>query len=70
METTFVNKKSELSTAKATFENSGNEVFRTRMHCNCNTEFNRRFGILVVNNHQHLIAKVIRCKQCAKVKEA
>ena len=63
----FVNRKSELTEAKEAFEAEGLEVFRTRIHCNCKPEQNRRYGILAVNSSSMLVYRVIRCKGCAKI---
>lgn len=62
----FVNRKSELTKAKEAFEAEGLEVFRTRLHCNCKPEQNRRNGILAVNSSNMVVSMVIRCKGCVK----
>jgi hypothetical protein len=66
MKTIFVNRKSELTTAKEAQEALGNDVYRTRLKCNCQKEFNRRNGIIVIDLTGHILEHVIRCKACAK----
>jgi hypothetical protein len=66
LKTTFVNLKSELTREKESHETNGLEVYRTRLKCNCQKEFNRRDGILVVDGNNCIIEKVIRCKACVK----
>lgn len=62
----FVNRKSDLTKAKESFESEGIKVFRTRINCNCKPEQNRRYGILAVNSSNMIVSIVIRCKGCAK----
>lgn len=62
----FVNRKSELTEAKEAFQAEGLEVFRTRLHCNCKPEQNRRYGILAVDSSDMIVCRVIRCKGCTK----
>lgn len=70
METTFVNKRSELTREKELAEFCAMEVYRTRLHCNCKPEFNRRYGILIVDNNGLIMEKVIRCKTCTSAGSA
>lgn len=65
----FVNQGSELTALKEKLEIAGNKVYRTRLHCNCKAEFNRRNGILVatkLGDDEIIIIKAMRCKACAK----
>ena len=64
----YVNKGSELSQHKANFEQTGFEVYRSRMLCECTHGSNRRNGILVLDTctPQTLVLKVMRCKACEK----
>lgn len=67
METTFVNLKSELTGLKELFDSKGYGTYRTRIKCNCQKEFNHRYGVLVTTNlgsDELIIVKVIRCKAC------
>ncbi len=64
---TFVNKRSELTTAKEALEAQGNNVFRTRMDCDCPTPKNRRYGVLAISKAGQLVASVIRCKTCTAI---
>ncbi|MDX9703913.1 MAG: hypothetical protein RBU23_12855 [Candidatus Auribacterota bacterium] len=69
METTFVNLKSELTGLKDRLESNGYKVYRTRLKCNCQKEFNHRYGLLVttsLGDDEIIIIKAIRCKACAK----
>jgi hypothetical protein len=69
MTTTFVNLKSELTVVKEMFSIDGYKTYRTRLHCNCQKEFNRRDGVLITTNlgsEELIIVKVIRCKSCVK----
>jgi hypothetical protein len=63
----FVNQRSEITALKEMLEVAGNKAYRTRLHCNCKAEFNRRDGILVttkLGDDELVIIKVIKCKQC------
>lgn len=70
MKTSFVNKRSELTHEKELAEFCSMEVYRTRLHCNCKPEFNRRYGILIVDDNNCIIEKVIRCKSCTSTGSA
>lgn len=67
MKTTFVNLKSELTAAKQANELKGFDVYRTRLKCNCQREFNHRYGIIVIDPATNAVfSKTIRCKACTK----
>jgi hypothetical protein len=70
METIFVNLKSELTGLKQEYDRKpAYATYRTRLHCNCQPEFNRRYGLLVTcapDELELVVAKVVVCKQCAK----
>lgn len=66
MKTTFVSLKSELTAAKEANELRGFDVYRTRLKCNCQKEFNHRDGIIVIDLTGHVLEHVIRCKACTK----
>lgn len=69
MRTQFVNLSSELTALKDLLASVGNTTYRTRLHCHCKPEFNRRDGVLVTSiqgNQEVVLAKLIRCKACAK----
>lgn len=73
METQFVNQRSEITALKEMLEAAGNKAYRTRLHCNCKAEFNRRDGILVttkLGNYEVVIIKAIKCKHCANTGRA
>lgn len=65
MKNTFVCRKSELTAAKEANELKGFDVYRTRLKCNCQKEFNHRNGIIVIDLTGHILEYVIRCKSCA-----
>lgn len=67
----FVNKKSELTELMLSYSEMGQQVYRTRMNCNCLSGHNRRTGILVIDTVTlKLEAKIMRCKGCVNRKEA
>ncbi len=67
----FVNKKSELTELMLSYSEMGQQVYRTRMNCNCDNGQNRRTGILVIDTAtQKVESKIIRCKGCVNRKEA
>lgn len=68
MKTTYVSRKSEITDAKETNELRGFDVYRTRLKCNCQKEFNRRDGIIVIDLTGHVLEHVIRCKACVNRK--
>ena len=65
MKTLFVNRKSEITAAIDGHTAAGLKAYRTRIQCNCRTPFNFRYGALIVNDNE-VVAKIIRCKACAK----
>ena len=70
MKTTFVNRRSELTAAKEANELKGFDVYRTRLKCNCQHEFNHRYGVIVIDLTGHVLEHVIRCKACASASTA
>lgn len=66
MKTSYVNRKSELTAAKEAEEALGNDVYRSRLKCKCQKEFNHRHGLIVIDLTGHILEYVIRCKACAK----
>jgi len=69
MNALYVNQGSELSQYKVQFEQTGFEVYRSRMACGCTVGSNRRNGILIIDSKNTVFLKVMRCKACAKVQE-
>jgi hypothetical protein len=68
MKIIFVKLKIELTGIKEDCEKFGYEVYRTRLYCNCSKEFNRRDGLLIVNDTNTITGRVIKCKTCASTK--
>jgi hypothetical protein len=65
MRSQFVNKKSELTTQLNEYAAANCWVLRSRIACNCK-QHNLRYGIVAIL-HTTVIAKVVRCRSCAKV---
>lgn len=63
MKTHYVGKRSELTMLLDYERLNGNEVYRTRVICECRTS--HRDAILVVNPHDTVILCGIRCKKCS-----
>lgn len=61
----FVNKKSELTEFAFLYSEYGQDIYRSRLNCNCEHGKNRRDGILVIDRVTGILeAKIVRCKRC------
>lgn len=66
--TKYVEKRSDLTLLKETFELTGATCHRTRLKCGCEVRQaadNNRDGVLVVK-YDTVVLEIIRCKGCAK----
>lgn len=62
MRTIYLNKKSEISALKESFEMSGAHAYRTKVSCDCNDGSRQA---IIVEKDDKVILKAIRCKGCA-----
>lgn len=67
MKTLYVNKKSEVSLLKHSFEEAGFRCLRVRTFCECRDQGNIRAGVIVLKGDR-VVMEIRRCKSCVKQK--
>ena len=73
MTTIFVATRKELTALLLSYQRHGYDCYRVRIKCDCKSENQKMYpttrqrnGILVICDN-HVLVKVVRCKNCAKL---